>query len=196
MSITHVIYSFNLICVPTSVSFPQRAEWLRQIDFKARPRRRHSSPTHFIVSVLLYMCCAISEPFLAFKRNPQAHRNASGGLKRKRSQAAFGNESEDEGPRCSNGIHTNGAPSNNPNGHSRPSLLAERKQLPIWSGRKALMKAVQENDTLIVLGETGSGKTTREFNLYVGLTFGALTWSIWPLDNQQRSLNSFSNPIL
>lgn len=31
------------------------------------------------------------------------------------------------------------------------------------------MKAVEENDTLIVLGETGSGKTTRKFKIYLSL---------------------------
>lgn len=29
-------------------------------------------------------------------------------------------------------------------------------------GKESLKKAVQENDTIVILGETGSGKTTRE----------------------------------
>lgn len=94
-------------------------------------------------------------PSHPFKRNPP------GGIKRKHNQVIFGNESEDEEPRYMNGAHPNGTTSNKANGHSRLGLLAERKQLPIWSGRKALVKAVEENDTLIVLGETGSGKTTQ-----------------------------------
>ncbi|QRV89756.1 Helicase associated domain (HA2) [Ceratobasidium sp. AG-Ba] len=81
------------------------------------------------------------------------------GLKRKRSVATFadGRTEQDRGLR--NG-HVNGG-AHEQNGQPKTDLLAERKQLPIWNGRKALVKAVQENDTLIVLGETGSGKTTQ-----------------------------------
>lgn len=58
-------------------------------------------------------------------------------------------------------------------------LLQQRTALPIWTGqcvslliilylnsrvpgRETLVKEVGENDTIVVLGETGSGKTTRE----------------------------------
>ncbi|KDN47150.1 P-loop containing nucleoside triphosphate hydrolase protein [Tilletiaria anomala UBC 951] len=40
-------------------------------------------------------------------------------------------------------------------------ILESRKELPIWAGRDAIVKAVRENDTVILLGETGSGKTTQ-----------------------------------
>ncbi|QRW03963.1 Helicase associated domain (HA2) [Ceratobasidium sp. AG-Ba] len=81
------------------------------------------------------------------------------GLKRKRSVATFadGRTEQDRGLR--NG-HVNGG-AHDQNRQAKADLLAERKQLPIWNGRKALVKAVHENDTLIVLGETGSGKTTQ-----------------------------------
>jgi HrpA-like RNA helicase len=100
----------------------------------------------------------------AFKQNTQSSRNGLNGVKRKRSVVAFGNGDEDEQTGFANGDQTNGN-SQKRKAQDRITLLAERKQLPIWSGRKALVKAVQENDTLIVLGETGSGKTTRESGL-------------------------------
>lgn len=63
----------------------------------------------------------------------------------------------------------------------RERLAKERMELPIWSGsfgfhslflrcllitrsplgQDAIRQAVKENDTVVILGETGSGKTTR-----------------------------------
>lgn len=43
-----------------------------------------------------------------------------------------------------------------------PQIQQSRKSLPIWSGKEAIVDAVRNNDTVVVLGETGSGKTTRE----------------------------------
>ncbi|XP_074286404.1 pre-mRNA-splicing factor ATP-dependent RNA helicase DEAH1-like [Silene latifolia] len=40
-------------------------------------------------------------------------------------------------------------------------LKDERKSLPIYSYKEELLKAVKENQILIVVGETGSGKTTQ-----------------------------------
>ncbi|KAG9121473.1 putative ATP-dependent RNA helicase dhr2, partial [Ceratobasidium sp. 392] len=94
------------------------------------------------------------------KRPPQSTSNGMNGLKRKHSVVAFGDGEGDEGRGATNGGHTNGG-SKRKKSQNQLSLLVERRQLPIWSGRKALVKAVQENDTLIVLGETGSGKTTQ-----------------------------------
>lgn len=99
----------------------------------------------------------------ASNQRTQLHKRAQDGLKQKRNIVAFGNESDDEATEQING-GVNGITSHRKAPQSRQTLLAERKRLPIWSGRKALVKSVQENDTLIVLGETGSGKTTRESN--------------------------------
>ncbi|KAG1868103.1 P-loop containing nucleoside triphosphate hydrolase protein [Suillus tomentosus] len=46
---------------------------------------------------------------------------------------------------------------------TRPAntLQKQREQLPIARGREALIREIQENDTTILLGETGSGKTTQ-----------------------------------
>ncbi|GAA5875120.1 hypothetical protein JCM16303_005016 [Sporobolomyces ruberrimus] len=40
-------------------------------------------------------------------------------------------------------------------------LLPGRKELPVWEGKEEILKAVRENDAVVVLGETGSGKTTQ-----------------------------------
>ena len=40
-------------------------------------------------------------------------------------------------------------------------LLVGRRELPIWGGREAILTALAENDTVVILGETGSGKTTQ-----------------------------------
>jgi HrpA-like RNA helicase len=40
-------------------------------------------------------------------------------------------------------------------------ILEARKKLPIWVGRETIIDAVQNNDTVVILGETGSGKTTQ-----------------------------------
>lgn len=45
--------------------------------------------------------------------------------------------------------------------HRRVKLLAVREQLPVWTARRALLQHITENDCLVVVGETGSGKTTQ-----------------------------------
>eukprot|EP00759_Apiculatamorpha_spiralis_P032209 PhF_6_TR33703/c0_g1_i1/m.49454/K12820/DHX15, PRP43; pre-mRNA-splicing factor ATP-dependent RNA helicase DHX15/PRP43 len=40
-------------------------------------------------------------------------------------------------------------------------LLEVRKQLPVWSGREDFIKLVSEFQVVILIGETGSGKTTQ-----------------------------------
>lgn len=41
------------------------------------------------------------------------------------------------------------------------SILDQRKSLPIYALKDQLIKAVMDNQILIVIGETGSGKTTQ-----------------------------------
>ena len=45
--------------------------------------------------------------------------------------------------------------------HRRQRLDAERRRLPAWSAREKLVELVKENQVLVVIGETGSGKTTQ-----------------------------------
>ena len=40
-------------------------------------------------------------------------------------------------------------------------LDATRRALPMWSAREKLVQQVRDNPVLIVIGETGSGKTTQ-----------------------------------
>ena len=54
----------------------------------------------------------------------------------------------------------------------RHALLAERSKLPIWSAREPFLQLVRDNSNraLVVVGETGSGKTTQipQFLLHGG----------------------------
>lgn len=43
----------------------------------------------------------------------------------------------------------------------RQELLADRKQLPVWAAQERLLSLVQESRALVLVGETGSGKTTQ-----------------------------------
>lgn len=67
---------------------------------------------------------------------------------------------------------TNGAVSNSVNSlinrwNGRPfsqryyDILEKRKTLPVWHQKDEFFKALKENQTLILVGETGSGKTTQ-----------------------------------
>ena len=40
-------------------------------------------------------------------------------------------------------------------------LQAQRRSLPIFSARSALLKEIRTNSCCVVVGETGSGKTTQ-----------------------------------
>ncbi|KAH7341759.1 P-loop containing nucleoside triphosphate hydrolase protein [Rhizoctonia solani] len=110
------------------------------------------------------------------KQYIQSNRRAAlESLKRKRSIVGFEQESGDEAFGHPSGVKPSGTALKK-SSQTRKALLEERKRLPIWTGRRALVKAVQENDTLIVLGETGSGKTTQvpQFLLESGITSGGM----------------------
>ncbi|KZP26314.1 P-loop containing nucleoside triphosphate hydrolase protein [Athelia psychrophila] len=82
-------------------------------------------------------------------------------------------EEEDEPttPHKANGAALNGA--HGPPGHKKEnghiegknaaqtSVQEQRKQLPIAKGRTALIEVLRENEVTVLLGETGSGKTTQ-----------------------------------
>lgn len=42
-----------------------------------------------------------------------------------------------------------------------PRLLKARKELPIWSYRSRIQESLRQSDSLIIVGETGSGKSTQ-----------------------------------
>jgi ATP-dependent RNA helicase DHR2 len=58
---------------------------------------------------------------------------------------------------------TNGPPpkTNNPLHNKKIKLLESRKKLPIWARQQDIKKQLQENDVLVLSGETGSGKSTQ-----------------------------------
>lgn len=43
----------------------------------------------------------------------------------------------------------------------KAELEPERRELPAWSAREKLLQLAREHPTLVVIGETGSGKTTQ-----------------------------------
>lgn len=43
--------------------------------------------------------------------------------------------------------------------------ISSLNEIDIRSGRERLVREVRENDTVVILGETGSGKTTRMFRI-------------------------------
>lgn len=77
---------------------------------------------------------------------------------------AQGVEGDAARPPRLNGLPSNPNLTNNakPNSFNRRQKIAQqRKSLPIASVEKRLVQEVRNNDTLIVVGETGSGKTTQ-----------------------------------
>lgn len=44
---------------------------------------------------------------------------------------------------------------------AKQNLQKERRELPIFASRDEVIAAVRDNDNLVVMGETGSGKTTQ-----------------------------------
>lgn len=40
-------------------------------------------------------------------------------------------------------------------------ILEVRKNLPVWHQKEEFLKVLKQNQTLILVGETGSGKTTQ-----------------------------------
>ncbi|KAH7488378.1 hypothetical protein PRIC1_007506 [Phytophthora ramorum] len=55
---------------------------------------------------------------------------------------------------------------------SNKTILEQRESLPVFKLKRQLMKAIAENQVLVVIGETGSGKTTQmtQYMAEMGLT--------------------------
>lgn len=51
--------------------------------------------------------------------------------------------------------------SNGTNGRNRLTIQEQKRNLPIFEKRNKLLELIQRHNTLIILGETGSGKTTQ-----------------------------------
>jgi ATP-dependent RNA helicase DHX33 len=63
----------------------------------------------------------------------------------------------------SNGEQKDSSSGAGPSSASKASAIQQqRKDLPIAQGREALIEEIRANDVTVLLGETGSGKTTRK----------------------------------
>ncbi|KAH8418817.1 hypothetical protein KR222_008383 [Zaprionus bogoriensis] len=60
--------------------------------------------------------------------------------------------------------------------NSRSSIEQDRKALPVYNCRQRILRELEANDTLLIMGETGSGKTTQipQFLLQAGYASGGL----------------------
>ncbi|KAF8335534.1 P-loop containing nucleoside triphosphate hydrolase protein [Amanita rubescens] len=76
------------------------------------------------------------------------------GRKHKKARHSYGGDAEP------NGL-VNGMKSSSPGGIKFTALQEQRKQLPIAKGREALIEEIRKNEVTILIGETGSGKTTQ-----------------------------------
>ncbi|PVV03836.1 hypothetical protein BB560_001672 [Smittium megazygosporum] len=59
------------------------------------------------------------------------------------------------------GKHSKGYKSQGPRNPINEALLHQRQSLPIYSARNEIIRKIRDNRTVIVVGETGSGKTTQ-----------------------------------
>ncbi|XP_011299036.1 putative ATP-dependent RNA helicase DHX33 isoform X1 [Fopius arisanus] len=63
-----------------------------------------------------------------------------------------------------NKIHKHETPEGHQNGvevKSNPNIQQQRKALPVYKHRKRLLEEIRKHNSLIIIGETGSGKTTQ-----------------------------------
>jgi len=60
-------------------------------------------------------------------------------------------------------------------------ILEKRKTLPVWHQKDEFLKALRENQTLILVGETGSGKTTQ-------VSFNSIGFIVFPAVNETNDL--------
>ncbi|CAA7265450.1 unnamed protein product [Cyclocybe aegerita] len=68
--------------------------------------------------------------------------------------------SDEAGPSRQSTPHTNGMNSGSISAKAK-AIQEQRRQLPIAQGRDALIDEIKNNDVTVLLGETGSGKTTQ-----------------------------------
>ncbi len=61
-------------------------------------------------------------------------------------------------------------------------IQAERRNLPMYKFRTELMEAIAQYQVIIVVAETGSGKTTQ-----VGNTTSVLSQAVWPCKRNRMS---------
>ncbi|TBU27060.1 P-loop containing nucleoside triphosphate hydrolase protein [Dichomitus squalens] len=87
-------------------------------------------------------------------------------VKSSKKLSSKGTNKSDHGPRKKARLSAPPGPS------FKESLHQQRKQLPIYSGKDAVVDMIRENDVTVLIGETGSGKTTQvpQYLLEAGLS--------------------------
>ncbi|PPQ86311.1 hypothetical protein CVT25_005612 [Psilocybe cyanescens] len=101
--------------------------------------------------------------------NADHSRNGQNGHKNKKRRSSIQNgdtpQSKDlansPGSSQSKRGHINGSGPSTPHTAKFKAVQEQRKQLPIAKGREALIEEINKNNVTILLGETGSGKTTQ-----------------------------------
>ena len=70
----------------------------------------------------------------------------------------------------SNGMKKRSQGNHSMNGEQNESILEKRKELPVYKARSEILFECRRHATLILVGETGSGKTTQvpQFLFYAG----------------------------
>jgi pre-mRNA-splicing factor ATP-dependent RNA helicase DHX15/PRP43 len=100
------------------------------------------------------------------------------GTERKRKVSLF--DVVDEASVSAKLLKSNGATNNNNNEGSssinrwngKPysqryyEILEKRKNLPVWHQKEDFLQVLKKNQVLVLVGETGSGKTTQVYSLF------------------------------
>jgi HrpA-like RNA helicase len=137
-------------------------ELLAGLDYfsAASVRRQHRSAGGFVWTLDLEM-----ETFLAARQRGRRYPDIS-----TTKMATEQSKASAKAPAKSTNSQTNGVKrkradgppkTNNPLHNKKIKLLESRKKLPIWARQQDIKKQLQENDVLVLSGETGSGKSTQ-----------------------------------
>ena len=111
------------------------------------------------------------------------------GTERKRKVSLF--DVVDETSVSAKNVKSNGAMSNNNNGGSslinrwngKPytqryyDILDKRKNLPVWHQKEEFLQVLKKNQVIILVGETGSGKTTQVCSLFFSFALVCLLYA-------------------
>ena len=83
--------------------------------------------------------------------------------------------------------------SSSSSGYGYASIEKQRQRLPVYKYRTAILYLVETHATTIVVGETGSGKTTQIPQVYITLLFLSLSLSLCVCKLESTISNSNSN---
>lgn len=58
-------------------------------------------------------------------------------------------------------------------------MKEQREYLPVFAVRQKLLNVIRDNSVVVVIGETGSGKTTQLTQYLLEDGYGELNFSLW-----------------